>query len=111
MPVTYTCNGIVKEFPIPDDETFSSVTVTFPDGSVFSFNSYSLLFMENVFTARGCVCFKEILPEGTTIAINDEDAETPEQAIERLDETTADLVHFQNDVLNVTDIALTRQSS
>ena len=105
MPVTYTCNGIVKEFPIPDDEIFNSVTVTFPDGSGFSFNSYSLLFMENVFTARGCVCFKEILPAGSTVTINDAQAETPEQAIERLDETTEEIKQTQQEILAVKNLA------
>lgn len=105
MSVTYTCNGIVKEFTIPDDEDFNSVTISFTDGANFSYNKHSLLFMENIFTARGCVCFKEILPAGTTVTINDEQSETQEQAIERLDETTAQIQEKQEMILAVEKLA------
>ena len=105
MPVTYSCNGIVKEFPIPDDEGFNSVTISFPDGAIFSYNKHSLLFMENIFTARGCVCFKETLPIGSTVTINDAQAETKEQAIERLDETTEEIKQTQQKILAVEQLA------
>ena len=105
MPVTYSCNGITKEFPIPDNETFSSVTVAFPNGQKYSFNAHYLLFMENIFTARGCVCFKEILPSGATVTINGTDEETTEQTIERLDEITAEIQQTQQQILAVDHIA------
>lgn len=96
MAVNYSCNGIVKEFPIPHGETFNSVTISFNDGNSFSYDKHSLLFMENIFTARGCVCFKEALPQGTIVSINSDNAETSEQAISRLDtETSANSLKIQ----------------
>ena len=100
MSVTYVCNGKVKDFPIPQNEEFINVTITFPDGTKHTFNKYSFFLMDNILVAEGCVKFKEILLENSIVTINAEGEETSEEIIERINEKNAEIVQEQKEIKN-----------
>ena len=119
MSVTYICDGKVKDFPIPTNEDFINVTVKFSDGTKHTYNKNSFFLMESISVAEGCVKFKEVLPQGSTVIINSEDEETSEEIIERIDEKAAEIIeeqkeikteqveikHTQAQILNVSEIS------
>ena len=114
MSVSYSCDGIVKEFTIPPDELgtkLTTVTITFLNGEKVTYNSNSFILMDTIEEINGCVRFKTAPEAGTIITINSDDAETSEQTISRIDETVseveekvAEVKEVQQTILNVKEL-------